>query len=389
VSWSWVSPIVGVLLLGHVGLIVDLVRRRGDHPWRRHSQIDGLVLAPVVGIVVLVWPSRSGVLFGLDLLLFGLIATGSVVGALAWAGVVRLPKGPEYSDRVGMNYLADLAERFRPLSPVRWLWSGSRPLWWCLRRPRTYLRLRRLGVRGWRGVRLVGRWFSPAQVTRLGWPPRDLQMLVGGGFAMSEKGPAAGWDADAFIDTVHASDRPSTDYTTDVSWLFLSELGRDDNTEFLRYAKLRDPEVGIAMALTYSRFPSAIPSEVFPAMYRGLRRAGVDAGEMTLLLSRIGLERHRIDAYQNGWAGLAAWVEHDGPAFVGPEPVIVRRTWNADRVCERWRSWREVGDRAPHVQPALWHAAGFTVAEALQMIEAGEAVDAEVLAGLAALRRSH
>jgi hypothetical protein len=375
-------------------MIIDLVPRRTSPDWRRYGQIDGVVLAPVAGFAVLVRPFLAtgpdpGVLFVLDLVLFALLVVASLAGALAWFGVVRLPKRAEYYDRVWLNALADLVEILKPLAPVRGVWRWSRPLRWCLRRPRTSLGLRRLGVRGWRGVGLVGRWFAPAQVERLGWPGRDLQMLVGGSARLIESGPYSGWDADAFIDTVHATDRPPADYTTEVSWANLYRLGMQDAGEFVRYAKLRDPEVGIDLALRYASGTWHIPYEVFPTIYRGLERAGAEAGDLTTFLDRIHSEGRRIDAYQNGWAGLAAWVEHDGWAYVGPLPLVTLNRWNPDRVCARWRSWHEVGERAPGLQPALWDAAGFTIAEALELLAAGDPPDAEVLAGLAALRRSH
>lgn len=384
------SPILGGLLLGYVCLLVDLVRRRATYPWQRNAQIDGLVLAPVAGFLVLVLPARG--LFVLDLVLFGLVVVGSLVGALAWVGLVRLPTKPTNYRRRWLNGVADLAELFKPLAPVRGAWRWSRPLRWCLRWPRRYLGLRRLGVRGWRGARLVGQWFAPAQVERLGWPGRDLQMLVGGDRWLAERGPYATWDADVFIDTVDATGRPAADYTTDVAWPILYRLGFDeageDPAEFIRYATLRDPEIGIDLALKYARGPWHIPSEVFPTIFRALRRAGAEPDDLTRYLDRLAAERPRIDEYHNGWAGLAAWVEHDGAAFVAARTSVTRSRWNADDVCDRWRSWHEVGERSPDLPPALWHAAGFSVAEALELIDAGDPPDAEVLAGLAALRRS-
>jgi hypothetical protein len=390
-----VSPIVGVLLLGYVCLIIDLVRRRTEYPWQRNSQIDGVVLAPLAGFLVLVRPfladgSRPRPLVALDLVLFALLAVASLIGALAWAGVVRLPEGAKFYHRRWLNGLADLAETVKPLAPVRGGWRWSRPLRWCLLHPRAYLGLRRLGVRGWRGARLVGRWFTPAQVERLGWPARDLQMVVGGYTLLPDFGPYAGWDAERFIDTVHATDRPPADFTTDVSWGSLYRLGHDDAaSEFLRYAKLRDPELGIDLALRYASGTWHIPYDAFPAIYRGLEHAGAQRREMTMFLDRLSGERDRAEEYQNGWAGLAAWIEHDGQAYVDALTSVNRHKWDPDPVCERWRSWHVVGERAPHLQPALWYAAGFTIAEALEMLDAGDPPEAEVLAGLAALRKSH
>jgi hypothetical protein len=61
---------------------------------------------------------------------------------------------------------------------------------------------------------------------------------------------------------------------------------------------------------------------------------------------------------------------------------------DADTYLRPWRDWTPVAERAPHVEPALWAAAGFTVDDALAMIDAGGEPDTEVLLGLAALRRT-
>lgn len=258
---------------------------------------------------------------------------------------------------------------------------------WCVLRPRTTRALRLAGIRGVRGVSLVGQWFSPAQVRRLGWPGPTLQLLVGGFGWRREIGyDSSGWDADAFIDAVHASGRRWSDYTAASTWFGLVPLGIEDTTEFVRYAKAREPRVDIDVALRYGLPPRQVPHDVFPAIHRGLELAGATDPDLRRRLldevARAG--RDDLGSYQDGWAGLAAWVEHDAPAFV---TAMTYATYDRSTHFERWRSWREVGERAPCLQPALWHAAGFTVDEALEMIEGGDIPDRDTLAGLAALRR--
>ena len=277
------------------------------------------------------------------------------------------------------------------LGVLWWVFAGggrlSRPLVWCLLRPRAYRGLRRAGVRGVRGVSLVGQWFTPAQVRRLGWPGATLQLLVGGPGWRSAVGlDTSGWDADAFIGAVHAGGRRWSDYTASTTWLSLFRLGAEDAGEFVRYAKAREPRVGIDVALRYGLAEQRIPYDVFPTMLRGLERGGAkEPALMRRLLDELALAGRRDhDGYQGGWAGLAAWVDLDGEAYVR---ALRRSAWEPDDVFERWLSWREVGERAPDLQPALWHAAGFGVEEAIELLDAGEPPDVDTLAGLAALRR--
>jgi hypothetical protein len=277
-----------------------------------------------------------------------------------------------------------------PSTPAVAAWRWSRPVRWCLRRPRTWRHLRRVGIRGVRGVSLVGQWFAPGQVARLGWPGWTLQLLVGAyGWRRASDLDSSRWTADRFIRTVHSSGRPWADYTTSTPWRSLFRLGAEDTTEFVRYAAAREPRVDIDLALRYGLAETAIPYDVFPALYRGLERAGATPAERHRLLDELVAEAMRaVDRYHDGWAGLAAWVEHDGPAYVGSlRRAAGRGGWDPAPVFARWRSWRPVADRAPGVQPAVWHAAGIGVAEALTMLDAGDPPDGDVLAGLAALRR--
>jgi hypothetical protein len=263
----------------------------------------------------------------------------------------------------------------------------SRPLLWCLLRPRVYRGLRRAGVRGVRGVSLVGQWFTPAQVRRLGWPGATVQLLVGSSGWRGATGiDTSGWDADAFIATVHAGGRRWSDYTASTTWFSLFRLGVEDTGEFVRYATARDPRIDIDVALRYGLAEQRIPFDVFPTIVGALERAGAkEPALMRRLLDELAVAGHRdLDGYLGGWAGLAAWVEHDAPAYVR---ALRRSAWEPDEVFERWLSWRGVGERAPHLQPALWHAAGFTVDEATGLLDAGDAPDNDTLAGLAALRR--
>jgi hypothetical protein len=391
VSWlHWLAPAVGVLLLGFLWVFVAGVRTSSY--LRHHPPIDGVVLALLLGVGYLVWPFDGPgrdrpVLFAVDVALLVLLVAGSVVAGLAWANVITLPTRTVRPGHEWAEALYSLPDLIAPSSPLRALCRWSRPLWWCLRRPRVYGRLRRLGVRGVRGVSLVGQWFTPAQVVRLGWPGPGLHLTVGGfGWRRDSDLDTSGWTADAFIRAVHATGRPWLDYTTSTSWRSLHRLGVEDTAEFVRYARAG---ADLDEALRYGLAAARIPYDVFPTLDRALERAEVQPPERQRLLDELVAEAHRdLDAYQDGWAGLAAWVGYDGAALVGS----LRRSpgpgrWDPEPVFERWRSWRKVAGRAPGLQPALWDAAGLTLDEALTMIDAGDPPDAEVLAGLAALRR--
>jgi hypothetical protein len=392
VSWlHWLAPAVGVLLLGFLCAFLDSVRAATDR--RRQPPLDGVVLGLLAGLGYLVWPFDGPgrdrpVLFAVDVVLLVLLVTGSTVAVLARAQVVTVPGRPAPHRPGWVEALAAIPEQVTPSAPVVAFWRWSRPVRWCLRRPGTYRALRRLGVRGVRGVSLVGQWFTPAQVTRLGWPGPGLQLLVGGfGWRRGSDLDSSGWTADAFTATVHATGRSWLDYTTSTSWRSLFRIGVEDTGEFVRYAAAG---VDLDEALRYGLADQRIPYDVFPVLDRALERAGAGPPERRRLLDELVAESRRdLDAYQDGWAGLAAWVEHDGAAFVAALRRAARPVaWDPGPVFGRWRSWRKVAGRAPGLQPALWDAAGLTADEALAMIDAGDPPDAEVLAGLAALRRT-
>lgn len=384
-SWlHWLAPAVGVLFLGFLWAFVDGTRRQ------RYAPLDGVVLVLLVGLGYLVWPfdgpgREHPVLLAVDVVLLVLLVAGGVVAVLVRLRVLALPEPPRWRND-WVEALSALPEQFHPSAPVVALWRWSRPAWWCLCRPRTWRRLRRLGVRGVRGVHLVGQWFTPDQVARLGWAGPTLQLLVD---TVGRRGwhdvDRSGWDAGAFIRTVHAAGRPSGDYVDSASWRTLFRLGVEDTTEFVRYAAARNPCVDLDVALRYGLAGTPIPYDVYPTLHRALDGAGARPAEWQRLLDELVAEATGgLDAYLDGWTGLAAWVEHDGPAYVG----TLRRAGHSGvrPVFERWRSWRPVAARAPDVQPALWSAAGLSIEEALAMLDAGDPPDGEVLAGLAALR---
>jgi hypothetical protein len=402
VSWlHWLAPAVGILLLGFLWAFVDRIR---EYPHTRHRPpIDGVVLTLLAAFGYLVWPShgpgtRHTVLFAVDVTLLVLLVAGSTVAALGWLRVISFPArtartartAPSTRSRPGwIDAWYTVPELIVPSAPVVAVWTWSRPLRWCLLRPRTFLRLRRLGVRGLVGVSLVGQWFSPAQVGRLGWPGATLQLLVGAfGWRRGSDLDTSGWDADAFIRAVHASGRPWADYAAVTPWRTLFRLGVD-SVDFVRYARGREPRVGIDIALRYGLADIWIPYDVFPALYHGLERGGATPPDVPPLLDHLATEAHRdLDAYRDGWAGLAAWVGYDGRAYVrslrrAAGPAL----WEPEPVFARWRSWGKVAARESGPQPALWDAAGLTVDEALTMIDAGDPPDKDVLEGLAALRR--
>jgi hypothetical protein len=386
VSWlHWLAPAVGVVFLGFLWGLVDGTRRD------RHAPVDGVVLVLLAGVGYLVWPfdgpgRERPVLLAVDVVLLVLLVAGSVVAVLVRLRVIVFPE-PRRWRNDWVEALSALPERVAPFAPAVALWHRSRPVWWCLSRPRTWRRLRRLGVRGLRGVHLVGRWFGPDQVARLGWGGPTLQLLVD---SVGRQGwhdvDRSGWDAEAFIRTVHAAGRPAGDYVDAASWRALVRLGAEDTTEFVRYAAAREPRVDLDVALRYGLTGFPIPHDVYPALHRALTGAGARPAEWQRLLDPLVLEAAgRLDAYLDGWTGLAAWVEHDGAAYVGSaRQAGGSGVWST---FERWRSWQPVAARAPDVQPALWSAAGFTVAEATALLDAGDPPDTEVLAGLAALRR--
>ncbi|GAA1028391.1 hypothetical protein GCM10009557_13250 [Virgisporangium ochraceum] len=390
-SWlHWLAPAVGVVFLGFLWAFVDGTRRFTN--LHRYAPIDGVVLVLLCSVGYMVWPfdgpgRHRPVLLAVDVVLLVLLVAGSVVAVLAWLRVLTFPALPP-SRREWVEALGTLPELIAPSAPAVALWRWSRPAWWCLRRPRTWRRLRRLGVRGVRGVHLVGQWFTPDQVARLGWAGPTLQLLVD---TVGRRGwhdvDRSGWDAGTFIRTVHAAGRPSGDYVDSASWRTLFRLGVDDTTEFVRYAAARDPRVDLDVALRYGL--GGIPYDVYPTLHRALDSALDSAGarpaEWQRLLDQLVVEATGgLDDYLDGWTGLAAWVEHDGAAYV----ESLRRTGHTGAlpIFERWRSWRPVATRAPDVQPALWSAAGLSVEEALAMLDAGAPPDGEVLAGLAALR---
>lgn len=153
-------------------------------------------------------------------------------------------------------------------TPAVAFWRWSRPARWCLRRPGVYRGLRRRGVRGVRGVSLVGQWFTPAQVARPGWPGPALQLLVGGfGWRRGSDLDSSGWVADAFIRTVHDTGRRRLDYTTSTAWRGLFRLGVEDSTGFVRYARAG---ADLDEALRYGLGDRRIPYDVFPTLDRAL-----------------------------------------------------------------------------------------------------------------------
>jgi hypothetical protein len=100
-------------------------------------------------------------------------------------------------------------------------------------------------------------------------------------------------------------------------------------------------------------------------------------------------EEYRVygSRYPGGWPSIVAWLDHAGHDLLRSARIVSSFTiWEAEPYLRPWREWTVLGERHPH--PALWYAAGFTVDEALAMIDAGDGPDEQVLLGLAALRRT-
>jgi hypothetical protein len=349
------APVVGILLLGFLWIFVDGVLR---HPeLRRHPPIDGVVLGLglAVAYVTLAGPPPGGVLRAVVLVLFALVVLGSVVAGLAWTRIYV----PPFAGWRRRGLLFHLPELITPVAGVRALWRRSAPLRWGLRHPRGYLAFRRLGYRRLAVAAELSRWFTPAQLGRLGWDPEAVAPAT---YAMARV-DATGWDAEAFLRASrghHVAHRIT-------SWAELSRLGVDDPAEFQRY--MAAPDADLDLALRFGAGPVRVPYGIVTA----LRRSGVRRPWPVLYALRNEYRRHG-DRYPGGWPSILAWIEHSGP--------------DPDGNLEAWRAWTVVSQRAPRLEPAWWAAAGFTVDEALAVLDTGAEPDAEVLLALAALRRS-
>jgi hypothetical protein len=367
----WSAPVVGVLFLGHLWLFLDGVMRNPDR--RDRPPIEGTALFLLVSGLYMTLADPPGVLRVVDRVLFGLLVAGSAVAALARFGVVTLPRLPWRALGPWKVLLFGLPEVLTPVTGVRAVWRRTAPPRWCVRHPRTHRAFRRLGYRGPRVIATLARWFRPDQLRRLGWKVTDVSAatermaLVGG----------EGWDAEAFIRTVRATGRDHADQLG--SWRRLHRLGVDDPTEYLRYLAT----TGIDVALRYALGPDRVPYDVV----RALQRRG--AAILWPLLSALEREYqlHRT-CYWGGWSSIVAWIGYDeSPGFAAA--LAARPAARNDTTyLHRWREWAPVGGRTSRVEPALWAAAGFTVDEALAVLDAGDEPDAEALRGLAALRRT-
>ncbi|GAA0916354.1 hypothetical protein Vau01_084140 [Virgisporangium aurantiacum] len=368
----WVAPVAGVVFLGYLWLLLDGVMRDPD---RRRPPLDGPALCLLAsGLYVTLADPPGTVLPIVDRVLFGLLVLGSVVAALAWFRVVTLPRlrwrppGPWTVLLFGLPEL---------VTPVRWIvagWRRTAPLRWCMSHPYTEQEFRRLGYRGPRVIATVARWFSPDQVRRLGWTATAVAAATEQMAFVSRQG----WDAEAFVDAVRASGRDHADQLG--NWGDLYRLGRHDPAEYLRYLAAG---ADIALALRYALGPDRVPYEVVLA----LTRRGVAKPWPHLYSLQREYRTHRT-CYRGGWADIVAWVEYDETRPFTRALAARFTAWDDDTYFRRWREWAPVGERAPHPEPALWAAAGFTVDEALAVLDTGAEPDAEALRGLAALRRT-
>lgn len=363
----WSAPVVGVLFLGHLWLVLDGVMRNPDR--RDRPPIEGTVLFLLVSGLYVTLADPPGVLRIVDRVLFALLASGSVVAALARFGVVTLPRLPWRALGPWKVLLFGLPEVVTPVAGVRAVWRRTAPLRWCLRHPRTYRAFRRLGYRGPRVIATLGRWFRPDQLRRLGWAVTAVTAAT----ELMAFVPRTGWDAEAFVDAVRASGHDHADQLP--RWRLLHRLGVHDPAEYLRYVAAGD----LPLALQYALGPDRVPYDVALE----LRRRGATTLWPVLNALQREYRNHRT-CYPGGWADIVAWITYDQtPAFA--RALADRASmWDA----QPWRAWAPVASRGRRVAPALWAAAGFTVEEALAVLDAGDEPDAEALRGLAALRRT-
>jgi hypothetical protein len=364
--WHWLAPVVGLLLLGFLWSFLDGVLRD------RRPPVDGAVLALLVAVLQLTLSDRARPLFAL----VAAVAAGAVV-----VHAVRRRRRPTFERwrRHGpwTTLLFGLPELVTPVAWLRALWRSTALLRWWLRHVPTYRAFRRLGHRRLAVAAELSRWFTPAQVRALAW---DVDTLTHATSAMARVRTHPAWDAEAFIRAVRASGHDVAPHLG--NWAQLHRLGVDDPAGFLRYVEAPDADVRLALRFAVGRVP--VPYDVVLA----LRRLGVPNLWLPLARFQDELRVHRVH-YPTGWTGLLAWLEHAGAdlltAFRQGRSYSAQ---DAEPYFRVWRGWTAVAERAPHLEAALWAAAGFTVDEALSMLDAGAEPDPEVLLGLAALRRT-
>jgi hypothetical protein len=358
--------VVGLLLLGFLWIFLDGVLRD------RRPPVDGAVLALLVAVLQLTLSDRARPLFAL----VAAVAAGAVVTHFL---VRRRPPRFDTWIRLGpwATLLAELPELIAPVAWLRALWRRSVLWWWWLRHVRVYRDLRRLGYRRLTVAVELSRWFTPAQVGALAF---DVEALTCATESMERVRTPPTWDADAFVRVVRACGH---DLTLNLgNWALLHRLGVDDPTEFLRY--FDNPDANPWFAVAYAIGDRPVPYDVMLT----LRRLGVPKPQLALVRLREEMRVHGA-RYPTGWTGLLTWLEHAGAdmltTFREGEPYS---PWDSERHFRTWREWTPVAERAPHLEAALWAAAGFTVDEALAMLDAGDEPDVEILLGLAALRRT-
>ncbi|GAA1028389.1 hypothetical protein GCM10009557_13240 [Virgisporangium ochraceum] len=355
--------VVGLLLLGFLWIFLDGVLRD------RRPPVDAEVLALLVAVLQLTLSDRARPLFAL----VAAVAAGAVVTHF----LVRRRR-PRFHTwrRLGpwATLLWGLPELVSPAAGLRALWRRTAPL---RQNPVTYLAFRRLGYRRPAVTAELSRWFTPTQVGVLAW---DVEALTYATAAMSRVRVPPAWDAEAFIRVVRAAGHDVTPHLG--NWAELHRLGVDDPAGLLAYVGAPDADLRFALRYAVGRPP--VPYGVVLT----LSRLGVT--KLWAPVARLQEEMRVHGArYPTGWTGLLTWLEHAGTDLLATfREGRQYSTWDAEPHFRAWRAWTPVAERAPHLEAALWAAAGFTVDEALSMLEAGDEPDVEILLGLAALRRT-
>jgi hypothetical protein len=283
-------------------------------------------------------------------------------------------------------------------------------VWFLLRHPRTYRRLRGAGLRlatdAWAAHRA-----GPAQLwAALGRSPQDVRRLLGADVGdrwalrtLAHLRRPRPWELAGLVRLVAAvPDLELHRFPEDE----LGVLSRGDGPEraipFLRSAhgaglRYEGGRRGIA-ALVGSGMPPEVFEELMHVMLTVWPAVCPDAGRVTEQV-RTGhahgaLVRALSDPAAAGcfaWPALPGWARFNAPELAAAIRSAVDSDYSTplSRVRDTLIDWHPVFERTGvgGLHPALWYRAGFTPEEATAAIHAGHAPDENTLRTMAALRR--